>query len=222
MANFLQGCQIIAQALAEEEVEEFARWFQSCPLKHETDIEGKGCTDSNFNCCWQLSVPLARLMLWLHLTGSTLRRICTLVNEAPMSDVWMEVETSHVDVTNFDLYSEFREGDYTGDADEAVPQGLGGEGAFKRGDGNVWTEIQASLALAQEAFKLAALAAASSKVGGATSQAVALAYRDGAARLNEDTAMVSRQLLAEEEAAAKEEEDEKLPLPKVVFGPALA
>ena len=123
-----------------------------------------------------------------------------------MSDVWMEVETSHVDVTNFDLYSEFREGDYTGDADEAVPQGLGGEGAFKRGDGNVWTEIQASLALAQEAFKLAALAAASSKVGGATSQAVALAYRDGA-RLNEDTAMVSRQLLAEEEAAAKEEED---------------
>ena len=207
MANFLQGCQIIAQALAEEEVEEFARWFQSCPLKHETDIEGKGCTDSNFNCCWQLSVPLARLMLWLHLTGSTLRRICTLVNEAPMSDVWMEVETSHVDVTNFDLYSEFREGDYTGDADEAVPQGLGGEGAFKRGDGNVWTEIQASLALAQEAFKLAALAAASSKVGGATSQAVALAYRDGAARLNEDTAMVSRQLLAEEEAAAKEEED---------------
>ena len=120
------------------------------------------------------------------------------------------------------MYSEFREGDYTGDADEAVPQGLGGEGAFKRGDGNVWTEIQASLALAQEAFKLAALAAASSKVGGATSQAVALAYRDGAARLNEDTAMVSRQLLAEEEAAAKEEEDEKLPLPKVVFGPALA
>ena len=51
---------------------------------------------------------------------------------------------------------------------------------------------------------------------------MALAYRDGAARLNEDTAMVSRQLLAEEEAAAKEEEDEKLPLPKVVFGPALA
>ena len=163
-------------------------WFQACPLKLHLARSGK------------------------HYGKHTAEDLYQLVMEAPIketqSEVWMEAETRHVDLVNLQgqaLYAEFADGDYKRGAEDAVPEGPEGEGeaarAFRRGDGNISPEIrdiifQASLAAAQKALELAPGTGASCyNAGAVTSQTMAKVSKDGAAYVNEDTAMVSRQLL---------------------------